>query len=123
MARGFVIRTRLRCPPDRVWAQLVDPAVRAAGHRSTGHDGGEAVVTEFEPKRSYALASRRRDLLTTYRYTLRGSHHGTELVMRLICAVDGRWWPAHSLAVIALWARDRGRLWRLKRELEAEAAG
>lgn len=99
----------------------MDPAARGAGSHCTTPDGGAAVVTEYEPKRSFALASRRKGVLTTHRYTLRGSRSGTHLVLRLICDVNGRWWLGHSLTIFALWARDRRRLRRLKRSLERAA--
>lgn len=123
MARGFVIRMRLRCPPDRVWGRLVGPDVCAPGHQCTGRDGTVAVVTEYQPKHRYALSSRRKDIRTTHRYTLRGSSRGTDLVLRMMCDADGAWWARHSFSVMGLWLQDRRCLRRMKRELEAAEQG
>ncbi len=123
LARGFVIRMRLRCPPERVWGRLVDPDARGPGHHCTVQDGTAAVVTEYQPKHRYALSSRWKDILTTHRYTLRGSQRGTDLVLRMMCDANGGWWARHSFSVMGLWLQDRRRLRRMKRELEAAEQG
>ena len=137
MARGFVLRRRLRRDPEQVWDLLVDPARPRGGaalaeagppgiggvyhgHRtSAGAPAREMVVTQWQPKRRYGVTCRMGRMHATFLYTLRGHRRGTDLELRLVLLPEGRWWPLHSLAALALYGGQLRQLRRFRRAVEA----